>query len=207
VLIHGAAGGVGSALLQLGLLAGLEMYGTCSSRGALAVSDLGGVPIDYHHLVADLSHGPSLRETEAAGRTLGLQLQPRVDVSNPATLAGAFATVTKEGSTAVFTIGGTMLYANRRQLAEMALKSRLPMACASPEFVSSGCLMTYSASLADIFRRSAGYVDRILRGAKPAELPIEQPTKFELVINLKTAKALGLTIPASVLARADQVID
>jgi putative ABC transport system substrate-binding protein len=156
--------------------------------------------------VADLSHGPSLRETEAAGRILGLQLQPRVDVSNPATLASAFATVTKGGSTAVFAIGGTTLYANRRQLAELALKNRLPMACSSPEFVSSGCLMTYSASLADIFRRSAGYVDRILRGAKPADLPVEQPTKFELVINLKTAKALGLTIPPSLLARADQVI-
>jgi putative ABC transport system substrate-binding protein len=157
--------------------------------------------------VADLGHGPSVRETETAGRILGLQLRPRVDVSSPGTLAGAFATVTKERSTAVFAIGGTTLYANRRQLAELALKSRLPMACSSPEFVSSGCLMTYSASLADLFRRGAGYVDRILRGAKPADLPIEQPNKFELVINLKTPKALGLTIPPSVLARADQVIE
>jgi putative ABC transport system substrate-binding protein len=157
--------------------------------------------------VSDLSHGPSVRETEAAGRVLGLQLRPRVDVRNPATLAGAFATVTKEGSTAVFAIGGTTFYANRRQLAELALNSRLPMMCSSPEFVSTGCLMTYSASLADIFRRGAGYVDRILKGAKPAELPIEQPTKFELVVNLKTAKALGLTIPPSLLARADQVIE
>jgi putative tryptophan/tyrosine transport system substrate-binding protein len=157
--------------------------------------------------VTDLSHGPSVREIEAAGRVLGVQFQPRVDVSNPATLAGAFATVTKEGSAAVFAIGGTTLYANRRQLAELALNSRLPMVCSSPEFVSTGCLMTYSASLADIFRRGAGYVDRILKGAKPAELPIEQPTKFELVINLKTAKALGLTIPQSLLARADQVIE
>jgi putative ABC transport system substrate-binding protein len=157
--------------------------------------------------VADLSHGPSLREAEAAGRILGLQLRPRVDVSSPATLAGAFATVRKEGATAIFAIGGTTLYANRRQLAELALNSRLPMACSSPEFVSSGCLITYSASLAEIFRRGAGYVDRILKGAKPADLPIEQPSKFELVINLKTAKALRLTIPPSLLARADQVIE
>jgi putative ABC transport system substrate-binding protein len=91
----------------------------------------------------------------------------------------------------VFTIGGTTLYANRRQLAELALNSRLPMACSSPEFVSTGCLMTYSANLTDIFRRAAGYVDKILKGAKPADLPIEQPTKYELVINLKTAKTFS----------------
>jgi putative tryptophan/tyrosine transport system substrate-binding protein len=157
--------------------------------------------------VADLSHEPTLRESEAAARILGVQLRPRVDVSNPATLAAAFATLRKEGSAAVFTIGGTTLYANRRQLAELALNSRLPMACSSPEFVSTGCLMTYSANLTDIFRRAAGYVDKILKGARPAELPIEQPTKFDLAINLKTAKALGLTIPPSLLARADQVIE
>jgi putative ABC transport system substrate-binding protein len=157
--------------------------------------------------IADLSHGPSVREIEEAGRVLGVQLRPRVDIRNPAALADAFATMTKEGSTAVFAIGGTMLYANRRQLAELALNSRLPMACASPEFVSTGCLMTYSTSLGDIFRRAAVYVDKIFKGAKPGDLPIEQPTKFELVINRKTAKALGLTIPPSVLLRADQVIE
>ena len=113
-----------------------------------------------------------------------------MDVNNPATLAGAFATLRKEGSAAVFAIGGTTLYANRRQLAELALNSHLPMACSAPEFVAAGCLMTYSANLTDIFRRAAGYVDKILRGAKPGALPIEQPTKFDLVINLKTAKAL-----------------
>jgi ABC-type uncharacterized transport system substrate-binding protein len=157
--------------------------------------------------VADLSHGPSVRQIEAAAQVLGVQLRPRLDVRNPATLAGAFATMTKEGSTAVFAIGGTMLYANRRQLAELALNSRLPMSCSSPEFMSAGCLMTYSASLADVFRRAAAYVDKIFKGAKPGDLPIEQPTKFELGINLKTAKALRLTIPPLVLARADQVIE
>ena len=157
--------------------------------------------------VADLSHGPSVREIEAASRVLGVQLRPRVDISSPGALAGAFATMTKEGSTAVFVIGGTTLYANRRQLAELALSNRLPMACSSPEFVLAGCLMTYSTSLADVFRRAAVYVDKILKGAKPGDLPIEQPTKFELVINLKTAKALRLAIPPSVLLRADQVIE
>jgi len=99
-----------------------------------------------------------------------------------------------------------MLYANRRQLAELALNSRLPMSCSSPEFMSAGCLMTYSASLADVFRRAAAYVDKIFKGAKPADLPVEQSTKFELILNLKTAKTLGLTIPQSLLVRADEVI-
>jgi putative ABC transport system substrate-binding protein len=157
--------------------------------------------------VADLSHEPSVREIEGAARNLGVHLRPRVDITNPAALRGAFATMTREGSTAVFAIGGTTLYANRRQLAELALNSRLPMACSSPEFAAAGCLMTYSTSLVDVFRRAAVYVDKILKGAKPGDLPIEQPTKFELVINLKTAKALGLTIPASLLLRADQVIE
>ena len=157
--------------------------------------------------VTEVSQGATLREIEAAGRVLGVQLRPRVDIGNPAALADAFATMTKEGATAVFAIAGTTFYANRRRLAELALNSRLPMTCSSPEFASTGCLMTYSANLADVFRRAAGYVDKILKGAKPAELPIEQANKFELVINLKTAKALGLTIPPSLLLRADQVIE
>src|SRR5262249_22795432 len=100
----------------------------------------------------------------------------------------------------------TMLYANRAQLAELALSHRLPMACTTPEFAQAGCLMAYSANLVDIFRRAATYVDKILKGAKPGDLPIEQPTNFDLVINLKTAKALGLTIPQALLLQADEVI-
>jgi putative ABC transport system substrate-binding protein len=157
--------------------------------------------------VADLGYGASLREIEAAAHALRVQIGPRVDVSTPEALADAFATMTKERATAVFTVGGTMLYANRARLADLAVKSHLPMICGPLEFVSAGCLMGYSANLADMFRRAAGYVDRILKGAKPADLPIERPTKFDLVINLKTAKALGLTIPPSLLARADQVIE
>ena len=100
-----------------------------------------------------------------------------------------------------------MLHANRVQLADQALKSRLPMMCETREQVAAGCLISYGPSLTDLFRRAAAYVDKILKGASPADLPVEQPTKFELVINLKTAKALGLTIPPSVLGRADQVIE
>jgi putative ABC transport system substrate-binding protein len=157
--------------------------------------------------VTDLGRGPSLRELEVAAQTLGVRLAPRVDVSHPEALAGAFATMKRERASAVFALGGTMLYANRVRLAELALTNRLVMACGAQPFVSAGCLMGYSTDFADIFRRVAVYVDKILKGAKPADLPIERPTKFELVINLKTAKALGLTIPPSLLARADQVIE
>ena len=100
-----------------------------------------------------------------------------------------------------------MTYTNRAQLAELALKHRLPMMCGQAQHVRAGCLMSYGVSPGDLFRRAAIFVDKILKGAKPADLPVEQPTKFELVINLKTAKALGLTIPPSLLARADQVIE
>jgi putative ABC transport system substrate-binding protein len=100
-----------------------------------------------------------------------------------------------------------VLFANRSQIVAFALRNRLPSMYGQKEFADAGGLMTYGPSTADLFRRAATYVDKILKGAKPADLPIEQPTKFELVINLKTAKALGLTIPPSLLARADQVIE
>jgi putative ABC transport system substrate-binding protein len=99
-----------------------------------------------------------------------------------------------------------MFFNERRRLVDLAAKNRLPAVYPQREFVDAGGLMAYGPNLADVFRRAATYVDKILKGAKPADLPVEQPTKFELVINLKTAKALGLTIPPSVLGRADQVI-
>jgi putative ABC transport system substrate-binding protein len=155
----------------------------------------------------DLSHAPSVREIEAAAQMFGIRIGPRVDVRDPEGLGGSFDLLMKERTTAVLVVGGTMLYANRTRLADLAVKNRLPMMCGPQQFVSAGCLMGYATNFADVFRRAAAYVDKILKGAKPADLPIEQPTKFELVINLKTAKALGLTIPPSLLARADQVIE
>ena len=100
-----------------------------------------------------------------------------------------------------------MFIYERRRIAELAAKNRLPGTYTMSEFVDAGGLMSYSPNIADNFRRAAGYVDKILKGAKPADLPVEQPTKFELVINLRTAKAIGLTIPPSVLHRADRVIE
>ena len=107
---------------------------------------------------------------------------------------------------AVHVYGSSLLYAHRATSAELAAKSRLPAMCPGPEWVDAGFVMTYSASLNDMYRRAPYFVDRILKGAKPADLPVEQPTKFELVINLKTAKQIGLTIPQSVFYRADKVI-
>ena len=103
-------------------------------------------------------------------------------------------------------IGGPVLISHRTEVTNLAAKDRLPAIYNVPEFVDDGGLMSYGASYIDLYRRAAFYVDRILKGAKPAELPVEQPTKFELVINLKTAKQIGLTIPQNVLARADKVI-
>ena len=142
----------------------------------------------------------------AAAPALQVQIPPRVDVNAPDALAGAFATMTKERATAVVTVGGTTLYANRVRLAQLAVASRLPMMCGPREFVA-GCLVGYSTNLAGALRRAAVYVDRILKGAKPGDLPVEHPPSSSWVINVKTAKALGLTIPPSLLARADQVIE
>jgi len=146
------------------------------------------------------------KDAESAAAVLGIRPQPLVEVREPNNFPAAFSAITKEGARAVLVVGGTMLFVNRARLSEHALKARLPMMCDVREAVEAGCLMSYGASLGDLFRHAAGLVNRILKGSKPADLPVEQPTTFELIINLKTAKALGLTIPQSLLARADEVI-
>jgi len=147
------------------------------------------------------------KEAESVARAIGVRPQPLVEVQNPTDLPAAFSRITRDRADAVLIIGGTMLYVNRALLAQHALKARLPMVCDVREDVEAGCLMSYGASLDDLFHQAAKFVARILRGARPSDLPVEQPTKFEFVINLKTAKALGLTIPPSLLQRADQVIE
>ena len=134
-------------------------------------------------------------------------LTPLIEVQRPGELEQAFATITGERADGVFLVGGTMFFASRTLLAEQALKSRVPMMCVQREQVEAGCFMSYGASLADVFRRAAALVDRILRGTAPAELPVQQPTKFELVINAATARSLGIALPPSLLASADEVIE
>jgi putative ABC transport system substrate-binding protein len=142
----------------------------------------------------------------AAARSLGIRLSI-VQLHVPADLKGAFARVEKEKPQAIIATASGLLYAYRREVTDFAARNRLPVVYGLREAVVDGGLMSLSPSLAGIAVRGAFYVDKILKGAKPADLPVEQPTNFELMINLKTAKALGLTIPPSLLARADQVIE
>jgi ABC-type uncharacterized transport system substrate-binding protein len=147
-----------------------------------------------------------LKGAEAAARALGVRLQI-VEARGPADLNRAFSDITRARAGALIVLGGSMFSNERSRLVGLAATNRLPAVYPLTEYVDAGGLMSYGPNLADLYRRAATYVDKILKGAKPGELPIEQPTKFQLVINLKTAKALGLTIPQSVLLRADQVIE
>src|SRR2546427_6400417 len=144
-------------------------------------------------------------KTQAAAGALGLLLQSQ-DVRGPQDLEGAFARTAQTHPDALLVLGDSLINMHRQHIAEFAIQEHLPSGFTSREWVVAGGLMSYGPSLPDLFRRAATYVDKILKGAKPAELPVEQPTKFELVINLKTAKQIGLTIPQSVLYRADKVI-
>jgi len=148
----------------------------------------------------------ALRETELAAGAFGVKLQ-YLDVLSPKDIETAFRAAGKGRAHAVLmNVSGGIALSQRTEIAELAVKSRLPAIYVAPEFVEAGGLMTYGVSLTDLFRRAATYVDKILKGAKPADLPVEQPKKFELVINLKAAKQIGLTIPPNVLVRADKVI-
>jgi ABC-type uncharacterized transport system substrate-binding protein len=147
-----------------------------------------------------------LKEAEAVARALGVRLQS-VEARGPDDFDRAFSDMTKGAAGALTVLGSSMFFSERRRLVDLAAKNRLPAVYPWREGAADGGLMSYGPDLADLFRRAATYVDKILKGAKPADLPIEQPTKFELVINLKTAKALGLTIPPALLQRADQVIE
>jgi putative ABC transport system substrate-binding protein len=154
---------------------------------------------------ANPGSAPQLREAEAAARALGVRLQA-LEARTPQEIDSAFAAMTRERAGALVVLGDAIFLNQRKQLAELAAKKHLPAVYTLREHADAGGLMSYGANPLDLERRAATFVDKILKGAKPADLPVEQPTKFELVINLKTAKALGLTIPQSLLVRADQVI-
>jgi len=148
-----------------------------------------------------------LHEAQVAAETLGLRLQSlEVRGPNPDWVA-AFRAATSQGAGALMTLPGPVVELHRKHVVDLAAKNRLPAIYPTSEFVEDGGLMSYGPDRGDLKRRAASYVDKLLKGAKPAELPIEQPTKFELVINLKSAKALGLTIPQSLLLRADRIVD
>jgi len=155
---------------------------------------------------ANPSNQASTKDVEEAAKTSGLQVQ-FIAVRTPADLDGAFSAMTRERADGVLVFGDALFFVQRTRIVELAAKHRLPAMYNRSEYVRAGGLLAYAANDIEQERRAAAYVDKILRGAKPGELPVEQPTKFELAINLKTAKALGLTIPPSMLMRADQVIE
>jgi len=198
-----------------GFVAGLARPGGNISGLSATVAELAAKRVEFLKVivpkmarVAFLANAATVRQavvgTEAAGQRLGVQIST-VLVRNPSELDDAFSTLKNAH------VGGLIvdltLQEHSRQIVDLALKSRLPTVSGPREFAEAGGLMAYGPDFSDLFRRAATFVDKILKGAKPADLPVEQPTKFGLVINLRTAKALRLTIPQSLLVRADQVIE
>ena len=147
----------------------------------------------------------SLKELQDSARALGLTIRP-VEVRNASEFDAAFSAMTREGIQALIVLAGTLTSAHRKPIVDLAAKARLPAMYGDAGFVEVGGLMSYAANFAEQYRRAAVYVDKIVKGAKPTDLPVEAPTKFELIINLKAAKQIGVTIPPSVLVRADKVI-
>ena len=160
----------------------------------------------HPHAYSERTMAGVLKEVEAAARTLGMQLQ-LVPADSPDDIAGAFAAMTRERAEALIVLPSPMLFGEYGRIVSMTANSRLPAMGAAREFVDVGGLMSYGVNLPDLAKQTATYVDKILKGAKPAELPVEQPTKFELVINLKTARELGLTISREFLLIANDVVE
>jgi putative ABC transport system substrate-binding protein len=205
--------------LGSGLVASLARPGGNITGMSLMVPDIGGKRLELlKEVLPRLARVAVLwnaanpypaivfKETQAAGRTLGIEVQS-LGVRGPDDFDGAFETARRQHPEALITVEDPLTVAHQRVIADFAAKHQLPSLHGFREFVAAGGLMSYGASVADMYRRAAGFVDKILKGAKPADLPVQQPTTFELVINLKTAKTLGLTIPPGVLAIADEVIE
>jgi putative ABC transport system substrate-binding protein len=161
--------------------------------------------------VAVLSHGSmggdeeELQEIQVAGRKLAIQVQP-LPTPDPSQFPSAFTEMKTKRADALIFLSSSFTAFHRKQLVEFATKNRLPTMCANVAWIDAGCVIAYGPKVSELYRRAAVFVDKILKGAKPADLPVEQPTKFELIINLKAAKQIGLTIPPNVLVRADRVI-
>jgi len=184
-----------------------DLVGKCLELLKQAVPGVSRVAVLWQPGVLDEhTEKDILKGAEVAARALGVQLQ-FVEARGPKDFDRAFSEITRARSGALTVLPSSMFLSERRRLVDLAAKNRLPAVYFVREFVDAGSFMSYGPNLPDLSRRAATYVDKILKGAKPGDLPIEQPTKFELVINLKTAQALGLTIPPSLLQRADQVIE
>jgi putative ABC transport system substrate-binding protein len=151
------------------------------------------------------SHTKAVEDVKAAAPSLAIELS-FVSARTPEEFSPAFSAMARAHAEALYVLPDAFFFSHRVTLLKLASKARLPVIGVARQFADAGALMIYGPNLGDLFRRSAGYVDKILKGAKPADLPIQQPTQFELVVNLKTAKALGLIIPESILLRADEVI-
>jgi putative tryptophan/tyrosine transport system substrate-binding protein len=205
--------------LGSGLVASLARPGGNVTGTSAMVPDLGGKRLELlKELLPRLARVAVLwnaanpysanvfKETQGAGRTLGIEVQS-LEVRGPDDLDGAFEAARKQRPDAMITADDPLTLSYRKRIADFATGQQLASLSGFREFVEVGGLISYGANLDDVYRRTAGYVDKILKGAKPADLPVEQPTKFDLVINLTTAKALGLTVPPSLLARADEVIE
>jgi len=180
----------------------LELTGKRLELLTEALPGIGRVAVFWDDFAAD-----QFKAAEAAARTLRVQLHAVKMRNPPYDFEAALRTVVQERPGALLGLASPLLFRERARVAELALKHRLPTIFSVRQYAEAGGLMSYGVSFRDMFRRAAEYVDKILKGAKPGDLPIEQPTKFELVVNLKTAKALGLTIPPSVLVRADEIIE
>jgi putative ABC transport system substrate-binding protein len=205
--------------MESGLVASLARPGGNVTGFSTNMPELGGKRLELLHEAVPRASRVSViwnpgnpaatsewKATQAAARTLGMKLES-VEVRGAEEFRAVLSKMSQHRPPAVVMIDDTLTTTYREIFAEFALKNRLPAIMASRAFAESGGLMSYGTTTSDLFRRAAGQVDRILKGANPADLPVEQPTKFESVINLKTAKALGLTIPQSILLRADQIIE
>jgi putative ABC transport system substrate-binding protein len=183
-----------------------ELVSKCLELLTQAVPGVSRVAVLWHPgAVPKRTEKDMLKGAEAAARALGMRLQ-FLEARRPEDFDRAFSEMTRARAGALTVLTGSMLFVERTRLVDLAEKNRLPTVFLWREGVDAGGLMSYGPNAADMYRRVATYVDKILKGAKPADLPVEQPTKFELIINLKTAKVLGLTIPQSLLQRADEVI-
>jgi putative ABC transport system substrate-binding protein len=192
-----------------GNITGLSLMMTETNVKGLALLKEAVPGISRVAIIFDLatpSHGPGLKAVKAAGPTLGLRVQS-VPVRSATEYDSAFATIVRERADAVLVLSTPLFIAGAKRLAELCLVNKLPSLFGPKHHVQEGGLMSYSPDRADLWRRGATYVDKILRGIDPADLPVQQPTKFDLVINLKTAKLIGLTVPPTLLARADEVIE